>query len=329
MGTFSSLQLLVLEPTSWGRKTVRLPCRFNSTDDVYVLVNDERTSYPGCGYSSECPDIRCIKGVCYCSSGITKGLPFVAVDLSTLPETLVESELFGHVKGAFTGAVKDRKGRFEIASDGTVFLDEISEIPLNLQVKLLRILQEREFEPVGDGVTIPMKARIISATNRNLEELVRQGKFREDLFYRISVFRIDLPPLRERKEDLPALVAHILQKINRDLHKNVTMIPHEVLQILQNHPWVGNIRELENVLMQAVVLAKGDTLDRENIIFRDKVDHDRMDERRNLSLDLVEKEHIEYVLSKTNWDKTEAAKLLNISRHTLYNKIKAYGIVQR
>ncbi len=261
-------------------------------------------------------------------SGITKGLPFVAVDLSTLPETLVESELFGHVKGAFTGAVKDRKGRFEIAADGTVFLDEISEIPMSLQVKLLRILQEREFEPVGDGITIPMRARVIAATNRNLEELVRQGKFREDLFYRISVFRIDLPSLRERKDDLQALVTYLLQKINRKLQKNVIRIPHEVMRVFQNHEWVGNVRELENVLMQAVVLAKGDTLELEDIIFRENGNHPATAERETLSLDMVEREHIEYVLNRTKWDKTEAAKLLKISRHTLYNKIKAYHIVR-
>ncbi len=260
------------------------------------------------------------------NSGITKGLPFVAVDLSTLPETLVESELFGHVKGAFTGAVKDRKGRFETAADGTVFLDEISEIPMGLQVKLLRILQEREFEPVGDGVTLPMKARVIAATNRNLEELVRQGKFREDLFYRISVFRIDLPALRERKDDLPVLVTYLLQKINRELNKNVRKVPHEVMEVFRNHEWVGNVRELENVLMQAVVLANGDTLNPEDIFFRQNLNRPAAPERQDLSLDCVEKEHIEYVLNKTSWDKTEAAKLLKISRHTLYNKIKAYNI---
>ncbi len=262
------------------------------------------------------------------NSGVTNGLPFVAVDLSTLPETLVESELFGHVKGAFTGAVRDRKGRFETAADGTLFLDEISEIPLNLQVKLLRVLQEREFEPVGGGMTLPMNARIVVATNRNLEELVRRGKFREDLFYRISVFRINIPPLRERREDIPSLVIHILQKINRELHKNVRRVPHDVIKALQNHYWVGNIRELENVLLQAVVLAKGDVLEKESLSFLQSTGSIAKAEGEDLSLELMEREHIIFVLNKTNWDKTEAARLLNISRHTLYNKIKAYRIAQ-
>ncbi len=262
------------------------------------------------------------------NSGITKGLPFVAVDFSTLPETLVESELFGHVKGAFTGAVRDRKGRFELAADGTVFLDEISEIPLNLQVKLLRVLQEREFEPVGDGMTVPMTARIIVASNRDLERLVEQGRFREDLFYRISVFRIDLPPLRERKEDIPALVTHILERINRELRKNVRRVPYEIIRILQNHDWAGNVRELENVLMQAVVLAKGDVLEKENLIFRELVSRYATTDGEDLSLDLMEREHILFVLDKTNWDKTRAARLLNISRRTLYNKLKEYRIAQ-
>ena len=275
-------------------------------------------------------------------SGVTKDFPFIPVDVSALPETLLESELFGHVKGAFTGATKDRKGRFELAGEGTVFLDEVSEISLHLQVKLLRVLQEREFERLGEGIRVPMRARIIAATNRNLEELVRKGLFREDLFYRISVFKIDLPPLRDRKEDIPALIVYLLKKINRELHKKVVKIPRDTVQVLQNHEWIGNIRELENVLMQAVVLAKGDILERENIIFRDvassapwsapletNVPTTTDDDSNVLSLRMTEKEHIRFVLDKTKWDKTEAAKILKVSRQTLYNKIRAYKIVRQ
>ncbi len=260
------------------------------------------------------------------NSGVTKDHPFIAVNSAALPETLLESELFGHVKGAFTGAIKDKKGRFELAGQGTIFLDEISEISPNLQVKLLRVIQEREFERVGGEATIPMKARIIAATNKNLEELVKQGKFREDLFYRISVFTIEVPPLRERKEDIPLLAVHFLKKINTELHKNVRKIPYEVVDILQNYEWVGNVRELENTLMQAVVLAKGEVLERGNILLRDNGTHILKQDTKDFCLDTVEKEHIKFVLDKVNWDKKEAARLLKISRQTLYNKIKSYSI---
>lgn len=259
-------------------------------------------------------------------SGPTRECPFVAVDVSALPETLLESELFGHVKGAFTGATRDRKGRFELAGEGTVFLDEISEISLSLQSKLLRVLQEREFQRVGDDAVIPMKARIIAATNRNLNELVKQGGFRQDLFYRISVFTINIPPLRERKEDIPLLVSYLLKKIDRETHKRVMKVPQDVMLVLQDHEWVGNVRELENVLMQAVVLARGEVLGRECIIFRDENKLNMKPRPQELSLDLAEMEHIRYVLEQTKWDKAKAARLLNISRQTLYNKIKAYKI---
>ena len=203
-------------------------------------------------------------------TGITKNQPFIAVNCTALTESLLESELFGHVKGSFTGAVRDKKGKFELAGDGTIFLDEISEITPNLQVKLLRVLQEREFEKVGGEVTIPMSARVVAATNRNLNELVKEGKFREDLYYRLKVFTIDVPPLRERKDDIPSLVIHFLRKINKDLHKNVKKIPYEVMEMLQNNEWVGNVRELENILLQAVVLSKGDVLENENVLLRNK-----------------------------------------------------------
>ena len=185
------------------------------------------------------------------NSGITKNKPFIAVNCSALTESLLESELFGHVKGSFTGATRDKKGKFELAEDGTIFLDEISEISQNLQVKLLRVIQEKEFEKVGGEKTLPMKARLVVATNRNLANFVRIGKFREDLFYRLKVFSIDIPPLRNRKSDLPALVVHFLKKINTELNKNVTIIPFEVMELIQNYDWIGNIRELENTLMQA------------------------------------------------------------------------------
>jgi DNA-binding NtrC family response regulator len=263
-------------------------------------------------------------------TGITHNQPFIAVNCTALSESLLESELFGHVKGAFTGAIRDKKGKFELAEEGTIFLDEISEISPNLQVKLLRVLQEREFERVGGELSIPMKARIVSASNKNLEELVKSGKFREDLYYRLKVFTIEIPPLRERKEDIPKLVVHFLKKINSELHKNVWKVPYEVMETLQSHEWVGNVRELENTLLQAVVLAKGDVLEKEYILLkRDESFTSDEVKKANLSLATIEKSHILLVLEEVNWDKQAAAKILGIAKTTLYNKIEAYGLTKK
>ena len=259
-------------------------------------------------------------------SGITKNYPFVAINCTALTETLLESELFGHVKGSFTGAVKDKKGKFELAGEGTIFLDEISEISHNLQTKLLRIIQEKEYERVGGETVIPMKARIIAATNKNLEELAGQGKFRQDLFFRLKVFSIDLPPLRDRKEDITILVKHFLAKINKELHKNVFKVPDEVMDLLKNHDWVGNVRELENTLMQAVVLSTDDVLLKENILLREKNINEEMESNVLQSLDEIEKRHINKVLDHFKWDKTKASTVLKISLPTLYSKIKNYGL---
>jgi DNA-binding NtrC family response regulator len=263
-------------------------------------------------------------------TGITHDQPFIAVNCTALSESLLESELFGHVKGAFTGAFRDKKGKFELAEEGTIFLDEISEISPNLQVKLLRVLQEREFERVGGENTIPMKARVVSASNKNLAEWVKLGKFREDLFYRLKVFTIELPPLRERKEDIPKLVVHFLKKINKELHKNVWKIPYEVMELLESYEWVGNVRELENTLLQAVVLAKGDVMEKEYILLKkNEIDVNEDINKRRLSLADVEKLHIKLVLEDVKWDKQLAAKILGIAKTTLYNKIEAYGLIEK
>ena len=261
------------------------------------------------------------------NSGITAGQPFIAINCTSLPETLLESELFGHVKGAFTDAIKDKRGKFELAGEGTIFLDEVSEMSFNLQAKLLRVLQEKEFERVGGEHTIPMKARVIAATNKDLEKLVSEGKFREDLFYRLSVFTIYTPPLRERKEDIEPLVKHLLEKINLTLHKNVRKVPQDVLAILKSHNWKGNVRELENTLMQAVVLSKGDVLEKENILLH-KDDYNEEEETIGnfMSLAELEEKHIRAILNKTNWDITRACQILKIGRATIYRKIKEYGI---
>jgi len=260
-------------------------------------------------------------------SGITKNQPFVAVNCSALTETLLESELFGHVRGAFTDAIRDKKGKFELAGEGTVFLDEISEMSENLQVKLLRVLQELEFERVGGESTIPVKARIIAATNRNLQEFVRTGRFREDLYYRLSVFTIDIPPLRERKEDLEALVVHLLNRINLKIHRNVRKIGDNVMEILRNHDWRGNVRELENVLTQAVVLSKSDVLEKETIILRSNDTALKTPlEIGNWTLEEVEKFYIKVMLDKLGWNIARSCAALGISKPTIYRKIQSYGL---
>ncbi len=260
------------------------------------------------------------------NSGITKNEPFVAVNCTSLSENLLESELFGHVKGSFTGATRDKKGKFELAGNGTIFLDEISEINHSIQVKLLRVLQEKEIEPVGGEKTIKVNARIIAATNQNLEKLIEAGKFREDLYYRLNIVTINLPPLRERKEDIPLLVKYFLKKINYTLHKKILKVSPKAMEKLINHNWIGNIRELENCLMQAAVLTNGDLLEAENILLQERKALPDSTEVINLSLSEVEKKHIIKVLDYFEWDKKKAAASLGISLPTLYSKIESYSL---
>lgn len=259
-------------------------------------------------------------------SGITKEKPFIPVNCTALTESLLESELFGHVKGAFTGSIRDKKGKFELAGEGTIFLDEISEISPNLQVQLLRVLQQKEFERVGGETLIPMKARIIAATNKDLNQLVRDGNFREDLYFRLKVVSINLPPLRERLDDVPLLVSHFLAKINKELHKNVSKVPEDVMEMLKNHYWVGNVRELENTLMQAVVLSSDDILNKENILLRRPEPGEINEDVQFISLAENEKKHIKNILDAVKWDKNKAHKILGISLPTLYSKIENYQL---
>lgn len=264
--------------------------------------------------------------------GITSNQPLVVVNCSALTESLLESELFGHVKGSFTGSVRDKKGKFELAGEGTILLDEISEISLNTQVKLLRVIQELEFERVGGEEVIPMKARIITATNRNLETLIKEGKFREDLYYRLKVFTIDLPPLRERKEDIRDLVIHFLYKLNKRFNRNVVKIGDGVIEMLKAHDWLGNVRELENTILQAIVMSKSDVLEKENITlnFRQQKDgvqvHQEIPQFRSLAE--IEKYHIKRILDEVKWNKLEASRVLEITRPTLNAKIEKYNLVQ-
>jgi DNA-binding NtrC family response regulator len=255
--------------------------------------------------------------------------PFVAVNCTALSRGLIESELFGHVRGAFTGAVADKIGRFELADSGTLFLDEIADIPSELQAKLLRVLQERSFERVGDGRPVALRARVIAATHRNLPEMVRAGSFREDLLYRLKVVEIALPPLRERREDLPLLIERLIAKICKQVDKCVGHVTPSALALLENYAWPGNIRELENALTRAVVLAKGHVIEADHLALplpaACEMESDA-DEPPMASLADVEKRHIARVLAHTHWNKRRACSLLQVSRPTLDRKIEEYAL---
>jgi DNA-binding NtrC family response regulator len=260
--------------------------------------------------------------------------PFVAVNCTALAPGLLESELFGHVKGAFTGAVGDRPGRFELAGRGTIFLDEIAEIPLDLQAKLLRVLQERTFERVGDAKSIALEARVIAATHRDLAQMVAKGAFREDLFYRLRVVEIALPALRERAGDIPILVEGLLAKIAHDLGKRIHYVTPTALARLSAYHWPGNVRELENTLTRAVVLAKTDVLDETLLPLGASAPGGtpaahaaEADPDGALpTLREIERRHIVRVLAHTEWNKRRACAVLDISRPTLDRKIEEYGL---
>jgi len=256
---------------------------------------------------------------------LRKNAPFVVVDCGALVETLFESELFGHVKGSFTGAHETKHGRFEVANGGTIFLDEISNISLNIQAKLLRVIQEREVTRIGSTKPIKVDVRILAATNQELADLVRKEKFREELFYRLSVVPIHLPPLRERKEDIPLLVEHFLQKYNKRTRKNINSISSEVKKALMEYDWPGNIRELENTIERAVVLSKGNEIELENLVYHGISSSPSFLHPaggRYKTLDEIEKEYIKAVLQAQYGNKSKTAKILGIDRKTLMAKIK-------
>ena len=266
-------------------------------------------------------------------SSAARDKPFIAVNCTALAPGVLESELFGHVKGAFTGAVADRPGRFELAGKGTLFLDEIAEIPLELQAKLLRVLQERTFERVGDAKVMNLEARVIAATHRDLSQMVKAGTFREDLYYRLRVVEIALPPLRERASDIPILVEGLLAKINRDLDKDIRFVTPAALAKLTAYSWPGNVRELENTLTRAVVLAKSDVLDETFLSLGPQTAAAPAPAEAAVTSDgelptlrEIERRHIARVLAHTEWNKRRACAVLDISRPTLDRKIEEYGL---
>jgi two-component system response regulator AtoC len=262
--------------------------------------------------------------------------PFIAVNCGAIPENLLESELFGHAKGAFTDAIRTKKGLFEEADGGTLFLDEIGELPGQLQVKLLRVLQDGEIRRIGESKPIQIDVRIVAATVKDLPKEVNEGRFREDLFYRLNVLPLHIPPLRERKEDIPLLIQHFIRKYNQAMGKNVKQVDHRAMEALMNYKWFGNVRELENTIERAIVLSEKNNIESENLPpeiqnFKEEFQSETLPEEeysikkasKVLEINLIRK-----ALKKTRGNHTHAAKLLEISHRALLYKIKEYGIVE-
>ncbi len=267
-----------------------------------------------------------------------KDEPFVAIDCGALPKELAGSELFGHMKGSFTGAFADKQGSFELANGGTLFLDEIGNLSYENQVKLLRVLQERKIRRVGGTKDIEIDVRILVATNEDLKKGVREGKFREDIYHRLNEFKIELSPIRERKEDIILFAGHFLRNANYQLDKNVEDFDNEAIELLENYYWHGNLRELNNVVKRAVLLCQKDKITKDclprEIIYEERltvnepIESAAMEGMTNLksASGSVERQVIINMLEKTGYNKTKTAKSLNIDRKTLYNKLKAYSI---
>jgi len=254
-----------------------------------------------------------------------KDEPFVTVSCASLTESLLESELFGYEKGAFTGADQARSGKIELAKDGTLFLDEIGDISLKLQMDLLRVLEEKEFRRVGGAQLIPVNSRIIAATNRDLTKAIEEEKFREDLYYRLNVISVYLPPLRDRKEDVPLLVEHFLERFNIEMGKNVEGVAESAMRMLMDYGWPGNARELRNVIERAMVVTKGRMI-LEADLSLPKTPGVSLPNNRGKSLSDMEKEHIRQVLLDNRWNIIRSAQVLGIDRVTLYNKIRKYEL---
>ncbi len=286
-----------------------------STTDSHVLIQGES----GTGKEVVARAIH--------EEGLRSRGPFVVVNCAAYAETLLQSELFGHEKGAFTGAIRRKPGRFEQAAGGTIFLDEIGEVSLPTQVVLLRVIQERQFERVGGEETLSTDARIVAATNRDLKLAMAQGIFREDLYWRLNVISIHVPPLRDRREDLPQLVANFVDRYNERLGRNVKAFSTASMDLMFSHQWPGNVRELENAVERAMVLAKEDVISPADLppeLRSQDAGSRSADSAANL--DRVERDHVCTVLEKCAWNKRMAAKMMGISRSTLYSKIRKHGL---
>jgi DNA-binding NtrC family response regulator len=261
------------------------------------------------------------------NSGDRASKPFVAVSCAALTETLLESELFGHEKGSFTGATQRKQGKFELADGGTIFLDEIGDISAKLQVDLLRVLQERAFYRVGGSEEVRVDVRVIAATNVNLQQAVAEGRFRDDLFYRLNVIEIRVPPLRDRREDIPLLANHFIERVAREMGKEVTGITEAALKILMDYHWPGNVRELENAIERAIVTCRGGKLTEEDLSFlADSAAARPWQIPSGVTLQEMEKQLIAVTIQRTGGNIKESASILGIDRSTLYEKIKRYEI---
>ena len=256
--------------------------------------------------------------------------PFISVSCAALAETLLESELFGYEKGAFTGATTQKKGKFEIAEGGTIFLDEIGDISPKLQIDLLRVLQEKKFYRVGGSEELQVDVRVIAATNRNLKTEVQDGKFRDDLYYRLNVINIQIPPLRDRREDVPLLARHFIDRLSPELKKTISDIGDDALKVLMGHDWPGNARELENAIERAMVSCRGTVLHGEDFVFIAVASGGAKDWKipANVTLDDLEKQAIEATIRQTNGNIKQAASILGIDRSTLYDRIKKYHLTR-
>lgn len=254
--------------------------------------------------------------------------PLIAVNCTALPETLLESELFGHEKGAFTGALSTRKGKFELANGGTLFLDEVGDMSLGIQAKVLRAIETKSFTPVGSEKEIKVDVRIIVATNKNLIEECKNSRFREDLFYRLNEFQINLPTLRDRKEDIPLLVDSFIKEFSSQLNKGIKGIDKEAMDVLLNYDWPGNVRQLKSTIKQAIIMANKDTITAKELSKETMTGPEKTapETRKLATLDDIEKDHILFILNQTNWNKAKASKTLGISRPTLDTKIGKYGL---
>jgi len=259
-------------------------------------------------------------------NGVRKEGSFVPINCAAIPETLLESELFGYKKGAFTDAKSDKKGLIFEAHEGTLFLDEITEMPLSLQAKLLRVIETREVRPLGDTSAYSVDVRIISTSNRDIESLIQQGKFREDLYYRLKVIDIEMPPLRERKEDIPLLIQNFINKFSQEFKKRISGVSEEALKLLLNHSWPGNVRELENVIQRAITLSQHEEILPEDLpsalLQREEENLFAKAMEKKFTLNQLEKEYIKRVLLNTGGNKSKAAEILGLDRKTLYRKLQ-------
>ncbi|MCZ6766414.1 MAG: sigma-54 dependent transcriptional regulator [bacterium] len=299
-------------------KVFHLVDKVADTDSTILIVGESGTGK------------ELIARAIHCRSNRSVG-PFVSVNCGALPESLLESELFGHVKGSFTGAIRDKEGLFKVAQGGTFFLDEVGETSLTIQVKLLRVLQEREIIPVGGTNPMKVDVRLVAATNADLERAIERETFRPDLFYRLNVIPIQLPPLRRRREDIPLLVAHFMKKHNERRSAGAQKkISKEAMDVLVSYRWPGNVRELENVIERAVILADSTEIGvsalPEKLRARESSSNGLITDRANVTLEELEKEYLLKVLEDTNWQKKRASSILGINASTLYRKIQRYGL---